>query len=37
MRVAIVTPRMASGERGGAEALYRGLLNAFREAVARGR
>jgi glycosyltransferase involved in cell wall biosynthesis len=32
MRVAIVTPRMASGERGGAEALYRGLLNAFREA-----
>ena len=32
MRVAIVTPRMASGECGGAEALYRGLLNAFREA-----
>src|SRR5688572_10170778 len=32
MRVAVVTPRMASGERGGAEALYRGLLDAFRSA-----
>jgi glycosyltransferase involved in cell wall biosynthesis len=30
MRVAVVTPRMANGERGGAEALYRGLLDAFR-------
>jgi glycosyltransferase involved in cell wall biosynthesis/GT2 family glycosyltransferase len=32
VKVAIVTPRMASGERGGAEALYRGLLDAFRAA-----
>ena len=32
MKVAIVTPRMASGERGGAEALYQGLLAAFRTA-----
>ena len=32
MRVALVTPRMASGERGGAEALYRGLLDALRDA-----
>ena len=32
MRVAVVTPRMASGERGGAEALYSGLLHAFRSA-----
>ena len=29
MRIAVVTPRMASGERGGAEALYRGLLDAL--------
>ena len=32
MRVAVVTPRMASGERGGAEALFRGLVGAFRAA-----
>ena len=32
MKVAIVTPRMASGERGGAEVLYSGLLEAFRMA-----
>lgn len=32
MRVAVVTPRMASAERGGAEALYRGLVEAFRVA-----
>ena len=30
MKVAVVTPRMASGERGGAEALYRGLVDALR-------
>ncbi len=32
MRVAVVTPRMASGERGGAEALYLGLIEALRAA-----
>src|SRR5687767_3583217 len=32
MRVAVVTPQMASGERGGAEALYRGLVDALRAA-----
>ena len=32
MNVAVVTPRMASGGRGGAEALYRGLVDAFRAA-----
>jgi glycosyltransferase involved in cell wall biosynthesis len=31
MNVAVVTPRMASGERGGAEALYRGLMDALRD------
>jgi glycosyltransferase involved in cell wall biosynthesis len=32
MKVAVVTPQMASGWRGGAEALYRGLVDAFRAA-----
>ena len=32
MKVAVVTPQMASGERGGAEALYRGLVGALRNA-----
>ena len=32
MNIAVVTPRMASGERGGAESLYRGLLDALRSA-----
>ena len=32
MKVAVVTPSMASGERGGAEALYSGLLGALRDA-----
>src|SRR5262245_41402304 len=32
MNIAVVTPRMASGERGGAEALYRGLVAALRSA-----
>lgn len=32
MRIAVVTARMASGERGGAEALYRGLVDALRAA-----
>jgi glycosyltransferase involved in cell wall biosynthesis len=32
VRVAVVTPRMASGERGGAESLYTGLVEAFRGA-----
>jgi glycosyltransferase involved in cell wall biosynthesis len=32
VKIAVVTPRMASGERGGAEALYRGLLDALRGA-----
>jgi glycosyltransferase involved in cell wall biosynthesis len=32
MKVAVVTPRMASGERGGAEALYCGLVTALRAA-----
>lgn len=30
MRVAVVTPTMKSGEKGGAEALYAGLVRAFR-------
>ncbi len=32
MRIAVVTPRMASGETGGAEALYRGLVESLRSA-----
>jgi glycosyltransferase involved in cell wall biosynthesis/GT2 family glycosyltransferase len=32
MRIALVTPTMKSGERGGAEALYAGLLHALRAA-----
>jgi glycosyltransferase involved in cell wall biosynthesis/GT2 family glycosyltransferase len=32
MRVGVITARMASGERGGAEALYRGLAEALRDA-----
>src|SRR6476659_8829089 len=32
MNIAIVTPTMRSGERGGAEALYVGLLRALRRA-----
>ena len=32
MRIAVVTPRMASGERGGAEVLYRGVISALRDA-----
>jgi hypothetical protein len=32
MRVGVVTARMASGERGGAEAFYDGLIDALRGA-----
>lgn len=32
MRIAVITPIMQSGETGGAEALYRGLVNALRAA-----
>jgi glycosyltransferase involved in cell wall biosynthesis len=32
VNIAVVVPRMASGERGGAEALYRGLVDALRAA-----
>jgi Glycosyltransferase len=32
MKIAVVTPKMKSGERGGAENLYEGLVNALNEA-----
>jgi glycosyltransferase involved in cell wall biosynthesis len=32
MRIAVITPLMKSGEQGGAEVLYRGLVRALREA-----
>ena len=32
MRIAVITPLMQSGETGGAEALYRGLVSALRTA-----